>query len=228
MQMIPTLLAHRQAQILPRFVIASSMILVVLLLTTGCNSQIREVPTGAKKPPQWQWSDDQNNYHLLVAMALESSAIDLHEQLPADIDAYCMSYPGLSRDQRLRFWSDLLAAIAYHESGHNPDLTYTENFSDNRGERVISRGLLQLSFESGKAYDCPLEQAAELHDPAKNIDCGVRILNKWVGQDGVISQDAGGYPRQWLGGARYWSVLRRSTSRAAIQARIQRRPYCRM
>jgi len=202
--------------------------LVVLFLTTGCNSQIRELPTTAEKPPPRQWSDEHSHYDLLAAMALESSAIDLPNQLPADIDAYCMRYPGLSRDQRLRFWGDLLAAIAYHESGHNPDLTYTENFSDNSGERVISRGLLQLSFESGKAYDCPLQQATELHDPAKNIDCGVRILNKWVAQDGVISQHAGGYPRQWLGGARYWSVLRRSTSRAAIQARIQRRPYCRM
>ena len=208
-------------------VIAAALMTVITLLVAGCYSNVNRLPpAGETAAAQWRWFDPSVNYDLLATLALESAGSDLHRRLPTDVTAYCSAYPRLSMDQRRRFWRDLLAAIAWHESGHDTDLTYRERFTDNSGQRVVSRGLLQLSIESSRAYDCPLDEAEQLHDPARNIDCAVRILDKWVGQDGVISRDGGGQPRQWLGGARYWSVLRRSTTRAAIQALMQQRPYC--
>ncbi len=203
-----------------------ALILALLLLGTACDSSINQLTVEADIPRHWHWSDHPGNYELLATLALESSANDLRDQLPSDIHSYCVTYHELSADLRLRFWGDLLAAMSYHESGHDTELTYQEDFTDNNGDRVVSRGLLQLSLESSQGYDCPLIDASELHDPAKNIDCAVRILHKWIEQDGVISQDAGWLAGGWKGAARYWGVFRRPAVRETMQAQMQGRAYC--
>jgi hypothetical protein len=91
------------------------------------------------------------------------------------------------------------------ESGHRPATSFQEAFNDAQGNNVISRGLLQLSIESANAYGCGFANAMEIHDPKKNLSCGIRILNRWVGTDQRL---AGRINTKWLGGARYWSVLR--------------------
>ena len=199
--------------------------MLLLMLLTGCGRETAGLSVSPSDMQQWRWNP-QHTYSLLAAMALESEAVMLQNQVPADIVSYCRGYTSLDPSQRTQFWVDLLATMSFYESQHDPDLTYQERFNDNSGAPVISRGLLQLSYESSQNYDCPLENEAQLHLPAKNIDGAVRILNKWVVEDGVISEQAGWLSREWRGGARYWAVLRRPETLVAIQQQLQQQPYC--
>lgn len=139
-----------------------------------------------------------------VYEALPVLAPKLLAKAPADVATFCPAYSKLSEGDRRNFWVYLLSGMTEFESGHNPAVTYKENFKDAKGNYVISRGLLQISIESGNAYGCGFKTEQEIHDPIKNLDCGLKILNRWIGSDGVIS----GHSTSWLGGARYWSVLR--------------------
>ena len=125
---------------------------------------------------------------------------------PADIEAYCPRYPDLGSEGRVKFWVGLLSAMAEFESDLDPQTRFTEPVRDNQGERVVSRGLLQISIESAnqQRYACRIETEQDLHDPATNINCAAKILSHWVASDGVIASRSDEY----RGGARYWSVLR--------------------
>lgn len=127
---------------------------------------------------------------------------------PADIVQFCPAYPKLNLRQRSQFWVGLLSAMAKPESNFQPLTRYQEKFRDGKGKPVISRGLLQISQESANQprYSCNITQAEQLHDPAINLNCAVRIMQKWVQTDGQISSSDWG--TQAKGAARYWSVLR--------------------
>ena len=101
----------------------------------------------------------------------------------------------------------LLSIVARPESNFKPETTFTESFADSKGKKVVSRGLLQISIESAnqKKYGCGIQKAEDLHDPAVNLTCGVKILDAWVQTDGVIASYGQHPPR---GGGRYWSTLR--------------------
>ncbi len=102
-------------------------------------------------------------------------------------------------------WVNLIAGITSLESGFKPGLTYTENFKDKSGNYVVSTGFMQISQESARYYGFPGITTEQLKDPRVNLQVGVKILEKWISQDGVI---AGGGPGNYLGGSRYWAVLR--------------------
>ncbi len=104
-------------------------------------------------------------------------------------------------------WVHLIAAMAKYESSFKPESTYKENFENDAGESVISTGLLQLSYESSRGYGFKGITTEQLKDPFKNIEVGVKILEKWAVQDGVV---AGTGKSPYRGGSRYWSVLRAS------------------
>ena len=112
---------------------------------------------------------------------------------------------------RKQFYVALISCMAKYESGFKPEEKYTENFRGQDGQFIISRGLLQISGSSGRAYGCdiPKDHFAVLHDPKINLECGMRILNRWLDRDGSISLLGGSTESpKWLGGARYWAVLR--------------------
>lgn len=100
-------------------------------------------------------------------------------------------------------WVHLLAAMAKYESGFDPRQTFTEKFTNSKGEKVVSTGLLQLSYESVAGYGFKVS-TDDLKDPYLNITIALKILEKWVLDDGVIASKKS----PWRGGARYWSVLR--------------------
>jgi hypothetical protein len=102
-------------------------------------------------------------------------------------------------------WVRLLSEMARHESNYNPNLTYQESFKNSKGEYVISTGLFQLSYESVAGYGFPGLTTNDLKQPILNITIAVKILERWVVNDGCIACQARG---AWQGGARYWSVLR--------------------
>lgn len=140
-----------------------------------------------------------------VMAELDRLGPDLLDVIPADRSLFCPKYSSLSYSQRKLFWTHMISSMARFESNFKTETSYKEDFNDSRGNPVISRGLLQLSIESGNAYGCNFKTASDLHDPYQNLSCGIRILNRWVGRDGRI---AGKVSSQWRGGARYWSVLR--------------------
>jgi Transglycosylase SLT domain len=149
--------------------------------------------------------------------AITESAVrasTLPSSLPADAAEFCPPYEGLSDDARVIFWVALISKVAELESDFNPHDRYTENFKDKDGHFVISRGLLQLSMEDAQDPDhgCKFSSTEELEDPMININCGVSILNKLIKRDGYITTKG----TVELGGARYWSVLRRGQKLQSI------------
>lgn len=152
----------------------------------------------AKVKNSKEWSD-------YVYAKLDTLGKDLLDVVPADRAMFCPKYSSLSYNQRKQYWTFMLSAMTRFESNFNTSMKYTEGFNDSNGKKVISRGLLQISIESGNGYDCDLRTAQDLHDPYQNLACGIRILNRWVARDGRI---AGKVSSKWRGGARYWSVLR--------------------
>ncbi len=125
--------------------------------------------------------------------------------------------PDFLLDGTAESWVHLLAAMAKHESNFKPSLTYNE---DGILEGVVSTGLLQLSEASSRAYakfarnkkikaEIAAATTESLKDPLFNIRVGVVILKRWVAIDGVVATRTA----PWLGGARYWSVLRKGATK---------------
>lgn len=118
----------------------------------------------------------------------------------------------------MQFFVLLISTMSRFESNHSATVTYTENFRDNQGNLIVSRGPLQVSKESCNGYGAGIKDEKELHDPYTNFRCAVLILNKWIPLDGTV---ADGKPGAWRGGARYWSVLRDVTKREIILGRAK-------
>jgi hypothetical protein len=162
----------------------------------------------------------------LTVQALESHGRALYQGAPpGDIAKFCPRYRHLGESGRIDFWVKIISAIAASESSFNPKSFYREGWNERNGEPVISRGLLQISLGSSTGYGCGIKTSSELHDPKKNIECGVKILSRWIPNDSVIVGQRG---NQWLGGARYWSVLRTQNRNAKpIRALLTQSVHCR-
>lgn len=123
---------------------------------------------------------------------------------PADLKDFCPEYPAMDRVARLNFWVQLVVAMARFESSFRPETFHAESFKDQHGRQVVSRGLLQMSLGSVEKH-CAITRTDHLHDPFKNLTCGVKLLLRYVQRDNKITDKAGD---TYLGGARYWAVLR--------------------
>lgn len=130
---------------------------------------------------------------------------------PKDAMAFCGAQ-GMSATN----WMHLIASMVKFESGFDSNQTYRENFRNSKGEYVISTGLLQLSYESVAGYGFRVT-TEQLKDPYLNLTIGVKILERWVLKDGVIT--SGGKP--YRGGARYWSVLRSSGKLNSVKSTLK-------
>src|SRR5215510_5826941 len=152
----------------------------------------------ARKNPDGSWT---------AAAEAAVAASSLPQAVPADIDKFCPGYAARNTDERKVFWVGLLSIVARPESNFKPETKFTEEFADAQGNKVVSRGLLQISIESAnqRKYSCGIVKAEDLHDPAINLGCGVKILAAWVKTDNVIATWGTGKP---VGGGRYWSTLR--------------------
>lgn len=146
-----------------------------------------------------------------------------------DASELCPKYSSLDESQRVQFWGVFLVAISKRESGYKPDTTYTESFKNSRGEKVISTGLFQLSYESASssAYECGKQTTAKLKEPINNINCGSNIVAKWVKQSGYALGQVGSDTKNQLGCGRYFSTCRPpSASRAYIVKQVSALPFC--
>lgn len=160
----------------------------------------------------------------LVDAAVGEFGFDLVRTDPVDASEWCPGFPGFTRAEKHAFFVKLMTEMARYESSFKPATKYTEAFNDSNGDPVISRGLFQISIESANGYGCGFRAPEELHDPQANANCSVRILNRWVERDERIGSTVG---ESHLGGARYWSVLRKgSKSRLKILAAVRAWPGC--
>jgi hypothetical protein len=198
----------------------------VLLLALACGAPPEPlvVPTPAPPILAWDHLPEGRAWTDHTRAAIDELAPTLPTLVPDDIATYCPRYPDLDLPARRTFWIALLAALARHESSHDPATQFQESFPDAAGRPVVSRGLLQLSRESAGGYGCRIRDEQELHDPATNLRCGVRILARWIERDRVIADRVDG---RWRGAARYWSPFRRAAARDSIARDTAALPDCR-
>lgn len=164
-------------------------------------------PSSGTAKPLWEAKvADGSSWSAHVMNKLDTLGIDMLNNQPADYSTFCPAYNKFTYTQKKEFFTYLISAMAKYESAFNTNSFYKESFNDSSGNPVISRGLLQISIESGNAYGCGFRNEQELHDPYLNLSCGIRILNRWIGQRDF--RIAGKVDGSWKGGARYWSVLR--------------------
>lgn len=167
--------------------------------------------------PKVEWS-------VMLANSIEAHGQDMLKNQPKDWKDYCAGdFAKLSNHNKKQFYITLVSGLAKYESSYNPNATYTEAFNDAKGNKVVSVGLLQLSIESGNAYGCGLKTYKDLFDPSTNLMCGVKIMNRWIGQrDLVISS----HVSPWKGAARYWSPFRKDAKRDFIKKQTKALPFC--
>lgn len=176
------------------------------------------------------WERKSSNHRLWVEhiyRELPSLGSALLKTNPVDAKIFCPNYANLEVSERKQFWAFFILSMAKFESNFDPKESYTEGFTDRSGRYVISRGLLQISLGSSKDYHCGFNSSIELHNPTKNLSCGIKILNHWMIRDHRI---ASRFNSEWRGGARYWSVLRagRKTSYQSIVKWSNDLPFCKL
>lgn len=149
------------------------------------------------------WKSD---WSPIVIDALETYGKELLTFTPKDKAEWCFG-----EDNKLNYLR-LIQAMAKYESDFDPSQTYKEEFEDVQGRNVISTGLLQVSVESCNNYVMTkkLTKYEELLDVHTNMECAVKIMNKWIPRHGVIAQE----PK--LGSAIYWSVMREKGKRKYV------------
>lgn len=185
------------------------LFLALALLLTACTQPV-PVPVSVT-PVKTTWPNEVLEKRALAAIHEYGS--DLVHSSPSDISKWC----ALDCNQEGMFL-ELLSALAFHESSYKESAAMFEKFTDAKGNRVESVGLLQLSIDDGKRYGCDIVTRADLVNPQKNLNCGVKILTKLTLQDGVIS---GGIPGAWKGAAKYWSPFRKPEFLALMQKKTK-------
>jgi len=120
-----------------------------------------------------------------------------------DPNSFLAGYDSLTPDLQLKFWCELLVAVAKFESSWNPHDIYHEP----PPLSIDSVGLLQLSYEDQSPYNLePLSESHKsLEDPSINLRCGVTIFASLVAKHRTVASSVGG---RYRGGAAYWSTLR--------------------
>ncbi len=208
--------------------------LVLLLLTlTACGQFERGVRTTSPDDIKGFWEkkvpegEEFTGYTLKALIEHDRGLIASN---PADATEFCPTYPMLDQNGRLAFWVALVSGIAWRESSFNPKSSYKEDMKSRDGSDIVSRGLLQISLSSTRAYGCDFKDQDEVHDPQKNLECGVKMLNRLVLKDNRISGQIPGMNgrARYLGAARYWHVMRPTGSLAKIRARMNELEICKL
>lgn len=157
----------------------NKLIWLCLVILTACEATTPVVDP-VRKPEELKpkkmvlaWGESRQEWtdHLIAE-------IDKAKWNPA-IENYCKTVP------LKECVAQAVSIMAKYESSFKNGEQFTESFNDSKGNPVISRGLLQLSFESSnqKAYSCGLKTPEDLHDAKINLSCGVKIVNYWLNRD---------------------------------------------
>lgn len=142
--------------------------------------------------------------------ALDSHGTNLTAIIPADIDTWCPGYREQNLDGRKAFWTGLLSSLTFHES------TWRQTAVGGGGKWY---GLTQILPSTARLYGCQARSGAALKDGASNLSCAVRIMNKTVARDGVVSHGMRGV-------AADWGPFHSSKKRNDMITWVREQPYC--
>lgn len=168
--------------------------------------------------PQLSWEanhPERREWTAVTIEAVEKYYKDLDSA--GDMAQFCPNYYKLDREQRITVWGEFFSSLAFYESGWNPHSDYTETtlgIDRVTGQRVVSSGLLQLSYgDKLWAKWCPFDWegdvkiksfATSIHSPKNNLQCGIGIMARQIRKTGKITLDKGVY----------WATLRAGSQRA--------------
>jgi hypothetical protein len=185
------------------------------LLSAQATKPAPSTPIDAKKAElggkTWDPAWDQ-----IVEQAIPADM--LSSKVPHDVRKFCPRFYTMSETDKRVFWAYFFQALAGAEAGLNPTtrVRHTDPevaVTDKVSHRAVrSEGLLQLTYEDQKRYDCDFDwendRQLKSDDPAKtilqpknNLQCGVKIL-----ENQVITQR-----RALLSKKSYWSTLQPGT-----------------
>jgi len=142
----------------------------------------------------------------------------LTRQVPRDVRRFCPRFYDMTEENKRAFWAYFFQALAGAEAGLDPvtRIRHTEPevavIDKVSGRAVRSEGLLQLTYEDQKRYDCdfdwendrtlkPNDPAKTILQPKNNLECGVKILDNQI-----IDRH-----KPLLSSSSYWSTLRPGT-----------------
>lgn len=142
----------------------------------------------------------------------------LSREVPHDVRRLCPHFYTMSDTDKRAFWAYFFQALAGAEAGLNPTshVRHTQpqvSVIDEVTHRYVrSEGLLQLTYEDSKRYDCDFnwerdrllpagDPARSILQPRNNLECGVTILDNQIInlRKGIVSPTS------------YWSTLRPGT-----------------
>jgi hypothetical protein len=174
--------------------------------TTSASTQDTSSTASAAPTPEdtaaftadWDGRSNSAGWTAVVHQALIGPGAPLLALTPSDAATFCPNFASLNPHDREQFWITFISAMAWPESRFRPTTRY-----DEPGLAEDSIGLMQLSLSDGRIYGCSFTIEADIEDPAKNLECAVRILARNVPRDSQIGGDG-----NHLGAARYFGTLR--------------------
>ena len=139
----------------------------------------------------------------------------LGRDVPRDVRRFCPRFYEMPEADKRAFWAYFFQALAGAEAGLDPGtrVRHTEAAvavkDEVTGRAVRSEGLLQLTYEDKERYGCDFDwqrdKALPVRDPTRtilqpknNLECGVKILTRQIGDRG----------KPLLSKSGYWSTLR--------------------
>lgn len=210
------------------------LVVLITLLLVGC-TDTTTVPVVSSQDQTVAISQDATAVSVDQTPAVVPAPLTLKEKLSVaarefeplktSYMPFCTKTP---KDLNL-FYTTLFYEMIRHESGFKNEEAYYEcakakcyyssgcftdpvrgfcriTSSKMDGGFAVSRGLFQLSVSSSRGLGCDfINQSTDLHNEDLNIKCALRIYKNYILQDKIIT---GKVDEKWLGGSRYWAVLR--------------------
>jgi len=130
-----------------------------------------------------------------------------------DMQFFCPNFYNLNRDQKVNVWGQLIAAMSWYESGHNPKARFPQpslGIDPITNKYTCAEGLLQLGYADTMWHSqCDFNWTQDIQfeendsrkttfDPYINLKCGIGILANQIQRHGKIILNRGAY----------WSVLK--------------------
>lgn len=160
---------------------------------------------------RWKNQSDGPDWTRAAMAAIGSHGRALVKTVPRDISAWCPGYPSQDVNGRAAFWAGLLSTLSYHES------TWREGAVGGGG---LWYGLVQIAPATARTYKCQAGTGEALKDGAMNLSCAVRIMNRTVARDKVVSAGMQGV-------AADWGPFHSPSKRSDMQRWLSTQPYCR-
>jgi len=154
----------------------------------------------------WESKNPKSSEWTKIALAQIEKHFDKLDKVE-DMETFCPEYKKLDKGQRINVWGELISAMAFYESGWNPNAQFTETGLGNdeiTGRVLTSEGLLQLSYNDTKwskscQFDWELDKnnrgshPTTILTPKNNLECGITILSKQINKHKKVVIKKGAY-----------------------------------